>query len=51
MSAITASLFSLPWAQYRRHPTFYFWYDAFFAVFAAASIAVMTASGSLEPES
>lgn len=41
MKAITASLFSLPWAQYRRHPTFYLWYDSIMAVFFVAAIVVM----------
>ncbi len=45
MSAIAASLFSLPWAQYRRHPTFYIWYDAFYIVACAGGIAAMVATG------
>ncbi|MBZ0118310.1 MAG: fatty acid desaturase [Sandaracinaceae bacterium] len=45
MSAMTASLFSLPWAQYRRHPTFYLWYDLVFAVGAGIAIAVMLRQG------
>ncbi len=44
MSAIAASLFSLPWAQFRRNPTFYIWYDAFYVVFCVAGIAAMAAS-------
>ena len=45
MSAIAASLFSLPWAQYRRVPTFYLWYDAFYAALALAGIAAIFATG------
>jgi fatty acid desaturase len=45
VSAITASLLSLPWAQFRRHPTFYLWYDTIYAVAAVAAITVMFASG------
>lgn len=45
MSAIAASLFSLPWAQYRRLPTFYLWYDAFYAVVALGAVAAMFATG------
>lgn len=41
MKAITASLFSLPWAQYRRHPTFYLWYDTFYTVLCGAGIAAI----------
>jgi fatty acid desaturase len=45
VNAITASLFSLPWAQFRRHPTFYLWYDSFFAAFALGAISLMVATG------
>lgn len=45
MSAIAASLFSLPWAQYRRVPTFYLWYDGAYAVLALAGIAALLATG------
>lgn len=45
MSAFAASLLSLPWAQYRRHPTFYLWYDLMYAVLAGAGIATIVASG------
>jgi stearoyl-CoA desaturase (delta-9 desaturase) len=45
LSAIAASLFSLPWAQYRRVPTFYLWYDAFYAVLALGGIAAVLVSG------
>jgi len=37
VSAITASFTTSPFAQFRRHPTFYLWYDSFYAV---ASLAV-----------
>jgi stearoyl-CoA desaturase (delta-9 desaturase) len=45
VNAITASLFSLPWAQYRRHPTFYIWYDTFYAVLSLAGIGLIVATG------
>ncbi|MEZ4337397.1 MAG: fatty acid desaturase [Sandaracinaceae bacterium] len=32
MSSISASLTTSPFAQFRRHPTFYLWYDSFYAV-------------------
>lgn len=34
MSAIAASFTTSPFAQFRRHPTFYLWYDSFYAVLA-----------------
>ncbi len=49
MNAITASLFSLPWAQYRRQPTFYLWYDSIMAVFFSAAIALMWTTGYRAP--
>ncbi len=43
VSALATSLFSLPWAQYRRHPTFYLWYDAFYAVVSIAGMLLLYA--------
>jgi stearoyl-CoA desaturase (delta-9 desaturase) len=49
VSAITASLFSLPWAQFRRHPTFYLWYDSAYAVASLSAILAMIATGHRGP--
>ncbi len=45
MSAITASLTSLPFAQFRRSPTFYLWYDSFYAVLALVGSLILIQSG------
>ena len=45
MSAIVATLTSLPYTQYRRNRYFYVWYDSFFIVMCGALIALMVTSG------
>ena len=45
MSAIKASLTALPFAQFRRHPTFYVWYDAAWAVLALGGIYAIATTG------
>lgn len=45
MSAITASMTSLPFAQFRRHATFYLWYDTFYAVLALCGILTILTTG------
>lgn len=45
MSAITASLMSLPFAQFRRSRTFYLWYDSFYAALAICGSLLMIHSG------
>ena len=45
MSAITASLTSLPFAQFKRHSTFYLWYDGIYALLALGGIFVLVRSG------
>lgn len=45
MSTIRASLTALPWAQFKRHPTFYVWYDAFWAVGALCALLTMILTG------
>jgi fatty acid desaturase len=45
VSAIAASLFSLPWAQFKRHPTFYLWYDTAYATFCLSAVLTMIATG------
>lgn len=45
MSAFTASLTSLPFAQFRRIPTFYLWYDSFYAVLALCGSLLLIHSG------
>jgi fatty acid desaturase len=42
---MTASLLSLPFAQFRKHPTFYLWYDTFYAAFCLSAILGMVALG------
>lgn len=49
MNAIAASLSSLPWAQYRRHPTFYLWYDGFYAALSAAAVGLLISTGYRAP--
>lgn len=45
MSAILTSVTSLPFAQFKRHPTFYLWYDSFFAVAALCGVLAMVTTG------
>lgn len=45
MSAILTSVTSLPFAQFKRHPTFYLWYDSFFAVAALCAVLAMVTTG------
>lgn len=45
MSAISASLTSLPFAQFRRSRTFYLWYDSFYAVMALCGSLLLIHSG------
>lgn len=45
MSAIVATLTSLPYTQYRRNRYFYVWYDTFFIVLCGALIALMVSTG------
>lgn len=45
MSAIVTSWLSLPWAQFRRLPTFYLWYDGAYALLAVAAMGAMVGSG------
>lgn len=45
MKAITAPYFALPWAQFRRHPTFYLWYDVACSTLCIAAIATMIGTG------
>ena len=45
MSAIVATLTSLPYTQFRRNRYFYVWYDAFFIVLCGAIIAAVYQTG------
>ncbi|MBX3272587.1 MAG: fatty acid desaturase [Sandaracinaceae bacterium] len=45
MSSIAASLTTSPFAQFRRHPTFYVWYDSFYAVAALTGALALIQSG------
>lgn len=46
MSAIiTASLTTSPFAQFRRHPTFYLWYDSFYAALGLTGALALMESG------
>lgn len=45
MSAVTASLTSLPFAQFKRSPTFYLWYDSVYAALALAAALAMINGG------
>jgi fatty acid desaturase len=45
MRAITAPIFALPWAQFRRHPTFYLWYEIAIASLCLGVIGTVMATG------
>jgi len=45
MSALVATLTSLPYTQFRRNKHFYLWYDAFFLVVFGSAVAVMWQTG------
>jgi len=45
VSAIKASLLSAPFAQFKRNPAFYFWYDSVWALLCLGAIFTMVGSG------
>jgi stearoyl-CoA desaturase (delta-9 desaturase) len=49
MSAFATSFLLLPWAQYRRHSTFYLWYDGFYAAFSLMVVVALLATGYRAP--